>query len=145
MNDNQNQKNSSFEPNMIENRHQFGFNDYKTLITNYECIDNVVKGLDQMEVIVDDVINCLPKLVDKCHTFERDAQNICFRWRDVSIMLAKHPQLLQVMEIPQLMDTCVRNGFYDESLHIYSYIQKLSKTFGDSVPIISVLIGCYVK
>ena len=93
-----------------------------------------------MEGTVDKVIHCLPKLVDKCNEFETEAQHISNQWRDVSQMLSKHPQLLEVLEIPQLMDTCVRNGFYEEALQLYSYIEKLNKNYGQNVAIISVII-----
>jgi hypothetical protein len=59
-------------------------------------------------------------------------------WREVSQMLSKHPQILEVLEIPQLMDTCVRNNYYEEALQLYSYVQKLNKRYGNSIPIISV-------
>jgi pentatricopeptide repeat protein len=53
-------------------------------------------------------------------------------------MLSKHPQILEVLEIPQLMDTCVRNNYYEEALQLYSYVHKLNKRYGNSIPIISV-------
>ena len=128
---------TDLRPDVIENSHQLALN-YKTLLSNAECVEKVTKQLVVMESIVDNVIDCLPKLVDKCNKFESEAQHISNQWRDVSQMLSKHPQLLEVLEIPQLMDTCVRNGFYEESLQLYSYIQKLNKKYGSSLPIISV-------
>ena len=131
---------SDLRPDMIEKSGQLSFNDYKIFISNAETVEKVTNELVVMEAIVDNVIDCLPKLVDKCHRFGTEAQHISNQWRDVSDMLSRHPQLLEVLEIPQLMDTCVRNGFYEESLQLYSYIHKLNKNYGSSVPIISVRI-----
>jgi len=55
-------------------------------------------------------------------------------------MLSKHPQILEVLEIPQLMDTCVRNNYYEEALQLYSYVQKLNRRYGNTIPVISVRI-----
>lgn len=66
-------------------------------------------------------------------------------WREVSVMLSKHPQILEVLEIPQLMDTCVRNNYYEEALQLYSYVQKLNRRFGNSIALISVRIQLLFK
>ncbi len=38
---------------------------------------------------------------------------------------------LQLLEIPQLMDTCVRNGFYEEALQLEQFAQRFSKMHPD--------------
>lgn len=132
------QRLADLRSNVIEKTQQLAFNNYKTFISNGECAQRVTHGLVRMEDTVDEVIDSLPQMVSDCRTFESEAKKICVRWRDVSLMLAKHPQLLEVLEIPQLMDTCVRNSFYEESLQLHSYVDKLRKRFGDSIPILSV-------
>ncbi|KAJ6924332.1 oligomeric Golgi complex subunit 8 [Populus alba x Populus x berolinensis] len=53
-------------------------------------------------------------------------------------LLANHSTLLDLLEIPQLMDTCVRNGNYDEALDLETFVCKLS-TMHPKLPVIQAL------
>ncbi|CAG2182204.1 unnamed protein product, partial [Oppiella nova] len=96
----------------------------------------VTDELAAIERHVDRVIDGVPQLVANCQQFSSAAKAICNRWRDVSQMLSNHPLILEVLEIPQLMDTCVRNNYYEEALQLYAYVQTLTKRH-DSVAIIA--------
>ena len=36
-------------------------------------------------------------------------------------------KLLELLEVPQLMETCVRHSFYDEAIELLSFASNLSK------------------
>ena len=43
--------------------------------------------------------------------------------------------MLDLLEVPQLMDTCVRNGNYDEALDLEAFMSKLA-VLHSQVPVV---------
>ncbi len=48
-----------------------------------------------------------------------------------SLALSRHTQLLEVLEIPQVMETCVRNGYYEEALDLSAHVRRMAKKHGN--------------
>ena len=42
------------------------------------------------------------------------------------VLMSQHSTILDILEVPQLIDTCVRNNSYDEALDLLALMAKLS-------------------
>lgn len=54
-------------------------------------------------------------------------------------LLGLHATVMEFLEVPQLIDTCVRNGNYDEALDLIAFMGKMTHPHSD-VPIIQQLV-----
>lgn len=67
----------------------------------------------------------------------RHAEQIAQNRRMNNVTLNRHTEILEVLEIPQLMDTCVRNSYYEEALELVSYVRRMEKKHA-GIPVIQV-------
>lgn len=54
-----------------------------------------------------------------------------------SLTMKKHVELLEILELPQLMESSIREEKYEDALELAAYVQKLGSKF-DNVPVINV-------
>jgi hypothetical protein len=86
---------------------------------------------------LDSLLTKLPQFAQQCQDFSKASSDINTHRRLNSLTLTRNAQLLEILELPQLMDTCIRNGNYEEALELAAYVRRLGKKHGQ-IPIIAV-------
>eukprot|EP00850_Spirogloea_muscicola_P002714 SM000010S04352 [mRNA] locus=s10:1079419:1087306:+ [translate_table: standard] len=111
---------------------------YRAFIAAAEAVQSIRKEIAKVDLHLESLIQEVPKLTNGCNQFMEDAQITVEKRRLNRTMLATQPTLLDLLEIPQLMDTCVRNGNYDEALDLEAFVSKLA-TMHAKLPVIQAL------
>ena len=83
--------------------------------------------LDQLEVLG----QSLPKFSGACEGFKECVHEVMGQRAENQKLLSQHQTLLGLLEVPQLMDACVRNGNYDEALDFQAFINRLGALHSD--------------
>ncbi|KAJ0091680.1 hypothetical protein Patl1_13849 [Pistacia atlantica] len=96
---------------------------YRAFIAAADALLAIREEVSSIDRHLESLITETPKLTSGCTEFIESAEHILENRKMNQTLLPNHSTLL---EIPQLMDTCVRNGNYDEALDLEVYVCKLS-------------------
>ncbi|ONL94470.1 oligomeric Golgi complex component-related protein [Zea mays] len=104
---------------------------YAAFIAASEALSFVRAQLESFDGHLEAMIEEIPNLTSGCTEFVESAQQILEERKLNQTLLANHTTLLDLLEIPQLMDTCIRNGNYDEALDLEAFVSKIWKLHPD--------------
>ncbi|KAJ0491850.1 putative oligomeric Golgi complex subunit 8, cullin repeat-like-containing domain superfamily [Helianthus annuus] len=113
-------------------------NNYRSFISAADALVSIRHEVSSIDKHLESLIAEVPKLTSGCSEFIESAGQILEKRKMNQTLLANHSTLLDLLEIPQLMDTCVRNGNYDEALDLEAFVSKLS-TMHPKLPVIQAL------
>jgi len=92
---------------------------------------------NETESRLDKLVQKIPEFVEKCQLFCDTSKDINAHRRLNSLTLTRNAELLEILEMPQLMESCLRSNQYNEALELSQYARQLGMKHGD-IPIISV-------
>ena len=117
------------------------FSNYKTFIRTAVVSKEIYSDFSVIESKLDNLVTRLPEFGALCENFTKNIQTISASRRTNNLTLQKHNQLLEILEISQLMDTCVRNEYYEEALDLAAYVKRLDKRFSSSIQLVKQIVN----
>lgn len=124
---------------ILQQTRELAFSNYQTFIRTADCTQHIYRDFGRVEASVSRLLDKLPGFGEKCRGFVKEADEIAVSRRMNSLTLNRHTEILEILEIPQLMDTCVRNGYYEEALELAAYVRRLDKKHA-SLPVIQGIV-----
>ncbi|XP_055866865.1 conserved oligomeric Golgi complex subunit 8-like [Biomphalaria glabrata] len=128
---------SEEKAHILAETQDLAFHNYTTFIQTADCSKEIFQDFQIIEQHLESLLNKLPNFSEECKNVIQKAQEISSSRRMNILTLQRHSQLLEILEMPQLMDTCVRNRYYEEALELAAYARRLEKKH----PNIHVIIG----
>ncbi|XP_030240048.1 conserved oligomeric Golgi complex subunit 8 [Drosophila navojoa] len=125
---------------ILEQTQELAISNYKTFITTAENSRSIFNEFKKAEDQVDTLIGKLPAFSAKCEEFLTESAELTEQRRLNSITLHKNAQLLEILELPQLMERCIREGRYEEALELASYVQRLGQHQGHLIPVVNSIV-----
>lgn len=114
-----------------ENTQDLAIKNYKTFIETADSSRTIFKEFSEISKNLDVLIEKLPNLTTQCETFVQRSSEINSALRLNSLTLKKHKELLEILELPQLMESCIREEKYEEALELAAYVQRLGVKFAN--------------
>lgn len=107
------------------------FREYPTFISVHKCSAAVTSAFDDFSSSLGNLLDAVPALEDECRTFVRSTTGVQNARAKAALVQEHQDKLFDLLEIPQLMDTCVRNGYYQEALELSAHTESLLKRYPD--------------
>jgi conserved oligomeric Golgi complex subunit 8 len=116
---------------------EIAFSNYPAFIKTAESSRQVLKGWNDTTKNVENLIDKLPNFAQECDKFVKTTLEIQTASRLNSLTMKRHVELLEILELPQLMESSIREEKYEDALELAAYVQKLGSKF-DNVPVVNV-------
>ncbi|OWF40044.1 Conserved oligomeric Golgi complex subunit 8 [Mizuhopecten yessoensis] len=131
---------SETKSQILQETQHLAFQHYKTFIQTAECSREIFEDFQIIEKHVGAMLQKLPDFSQECEKVMKQAEEINASRRMNTLTLQRHTQLLEILEMPQLMDTCVRNSYYEEALELAAHVKRLEKKHAN-IPVIANIVS----
>ena len=112
---------------------QLAFRDYPSFLQAQTCRHEAEETLDGLDVHLGEFVSSVPELQQACEEFTEKATALKEERNKITSVLDHQHVLTDLLEIPQLMETCVWNGYYSEAMDLASHVRLLQVRYPLSV------------
>ncbi|KIP03631.1 hypothetical protein PHLGIDRAFT_110631 [Phlebiopsis gigantea 11061_1 CR5-6] len=115
---------------------------YPTFLSLHTTTSTLSSSLSSLSSSLDSLLSALPALESSARSFAQETREIQKERRKASLVLEQHDKLYDVLSLPMLLDSCVRNHNYNEALLLSNHATTLAQRFPSNPLIQSVKGEC---
>lgn len=118
------------------------YTSYPTFLSLHSTTATLSSSLTSLSSSLDSLLSTLPSLESSAKNFAQETREIQQDRRKASLVLEHHDKLYDVLSLPLLLDSCVRNHNYNEALLLANHASTLAKRFPNNSLVQSVRDEC---
>ncbi|KZT08821.1 Dor1-domain-containing protein [Laetiporus sulphureus 93-53] len=118
------------------------YTSYPTFLLIHATTSTFTSSLSSLSSSLDALISSLPALENSARSFAEDTREIQKERRKAALVLEHHDKLYDVLSLPLLLDSCVRNHNYTDALLLANHSNSLSQRFPSNPLVQSVKAEC---
>jgi len=100
---------------------------YRIFVENLTCSVELRKEDQKLGKVSTELSERLQKLAVYCSSFREKVSTFVSSHKRNRKTLQHHMQLVELLEVPQLVDACARNDFFDEALELANFVNGLER------------------
>ena len=119
---------------------QHAYANFRIFLDASSASRDSVRTIEQLRAPLSGVATALPQLAESCAQFSSRAAAWRRERKLIKSLVEHQAQLLETLELPLLMETCVKNSLYDEALNIDQYARSLHSRLAH-LPLLSQIVA----
>ena len=104
------------------------YREYPLFISVHQCSTAVRNAFDDFDGSLTRLLDSVPDLETECKSFATSTQRLQSGRRRAGLLLEYQDKINELLQMPKLMETCVRNGYYQDAIDISDHAQQLDQT-----------------
>ncbi|KAL0575016.1 hypothetical protein V5O48_006945 [Marasmius crinis-equi] len=106
---------------------------YPTFISLHTTTTALTSALNNFSSALDSLITeSLPALEDSSSTWRKQTDSVLSERRKARVVLEQHEKIRDLLDIPLLIETCVRNGYFSEALALSTHAKSIASSYSTS-------------
>jgi conserved oligomeric Golgi complex subunit 8 len=102
---------------------------HSTFLQLHDTSRTLSTSFSSLSSSIDSLISTIPSLHTSTQRFTQTTKPILEERRKAGLILEQQEKLLDLLEIPTLIDTCARNGLYQDAMELWSHASALLQQF----------------
>src|ERR1700722_7752504 len=108
---------------------------YPTFLSLHRATTSLSTSLSSLSTSLDSLLqHSLPQLDQTVAGWKDSTDHILRERKKATLVLEQHDKIRDILDIPILIDTCVRNGYFSEALSLASHTSSLSSSSSSPPP-----------